>query len=150
LEQGDECRASDLLSIRLRIARTRMFGIRKPGELFITFFLSNGEQRTQKLVVPPDGEPHSILVSASTLRDPLFASIFAPHKSWRSSERLVALELRWARSDSLSAVPREVKLEGVSILKRAGVETIESSLTEQEQPSFWNQLYEEAASPANH
>jgi hypothetical protein len=150
LEQGDECRASDLLSMRLRIARTRMFGIRKPGELFITFFLSNGEQRTQKLVVPPDGEPHSILASACTLRDPLFASIFAPHKSWRSSERLVALELRWARSDLLSAVPREVKLEGVSILKRAGAETIETSLTEQEQPFFWNRLYEGAASPAGH
>jgi hypothetical protein len=148
-EQGDECRASDLLSIRLRIARTRMFGIRKPGELFITFFLSNGEQRTQKLVVPPDGEPHSILVSACTLRDPLFASIFAPHKSWHSSERLTALELRWARSDLLSAVPREVKLEGVSILKRAGAETIESSLAEQAQPLFWNQLYEAAASPAS-
>ena len=133
---GSECRASDLINIQLRIAKTHTFGVRKPGELYLTLFLSNGEQRTQKLIMPPDGEPHEVLVSASSLSDPHFFSIFSPHRVWRASERITGLELKWNRLDRLSSKPSVIAIQHVSILRRAGVQVIETPLRQQDR-TLW-------------
>lgn len=116
-----DCRASDLLVLRLRAAKTRFFGIGKPGRLSMTFLLSNGEQRTQNLLLPPDDEPHDVLVSASTISDPLFLSIFAPGRLWQSNERVIGLQLKWSRLDILSVSPRIITLDRVSVLRRKDV-----------------------------
>jgi hypothetical protein len=147
-DPAGEFRASDLLALQIRVAKTRMLGVRKPGRLSLTFFLSNGERRTQNLVVPPDGEPHSILVSASTTHDdPLFLSIFSPRRLCQSSERLTALELSWSPLDMLSARPREIRIEQVSVLRRTGAETLETPFTHEHQAALWDWCYEGAAYP---
>lgn len=138
---NNDCRASDLLMLRLRAAKTRLYGVGKPGQIFMTFYLSNGEQRTQKLLLPPDGETHGVLVSAATLKDPLFLSIFTPNRLWRSRERIVALQLKWTRLDWLTVRPREVALDGISVLRREKAEVLEAPLANQ--AAFLNWCYGE-------
>jgi len=124
-----------------------MLGVRKPGRLSLSFLLSNGERRTQSLLVPPDGQPHLLLVSAATARDPLFFSIFTPRRLCQSSERVTALELRWAPLDLLSARPSEIALEHVSLLRRAGVEALETPWAQQNQVELWDRCYEGVTGP---
>ena len=146
-EPAAECHASDLLTLQLRVAKTRMFGFRKTGEIVISFHLSDGELRTQKLAVPPDGQPHNVIISASTLRDPLFLSIFAPQRLWRSSERVSAIELRWKALDWLSARPSGIAVEHVSVIRRLNVQTVESPLAQEDQPALWKWCYEGGVYP---
>lgn len=143
-----EVRASDLLALQLRVAKTRMLGVRKPGRLSLTFLLSNGERRTQNLIVPPDGESYNILVSASTTRDdPLFLSLFSSRRLCQSTERLKGLELSWSPLDVLSARPREIRIEQVSVLQRTGAETLETPFTREQPAALWDWCYEGAADP---
>jgi hypothetical protein len=103
-------------------------GIFKPGRETITFVLSDGTELKQEVALPQDGETHEILVSAATFKDPLFVSLFARTKAWRTRERLTGLRLEWEPLDWLSARPREVTLERVALLRRDGAAVLETSL----------------------
>lgn len=127
-EAARDVRASDLLLLRLRAARTMLPGLLKPGRQTITFLLSDGTERRQEVMLPQDGETHEILVSAATFKDPLFVSLFARTKAWRTSERLTGLRLGWEPLDWLSARPREITLERVALLRRDGAAVLETSL----------------------
>ena len=126
----EECRASDLVVLTLSAAATPSLGVRKPGQLFVTWTLSNGEERSQKLLLPQDGAAHDLLVSACSMEDPFFASFFHPQRCKRTEERVAALQLSWAPLDSLSARPAEISLRGARVLRRQGVEFVNAPLPE--------------------
>jgi hypothetical protein len=140
-EEKSECRASDLFLLRLRAARTTLFPVGKPGELSVEFLLDDGTRRVRKVLVAPDGEAHDVLVSACRFRDPLFLSHFHPTRCWQARERVQSLRLLWSPMDLLSRKPAAVSLERVVRLHRPGAVVVETSLAEQEQPSFWNACY---------
>ncbi len=138
---ANACRASDLLVLQLRVATgLPALGV-KPGELDLTFTLSDGHRRTFRLPVPEDGRPHAVLASACTIRDPLFLSIFHPRRGWRSTERVTSLELRWRPLDRLSRRPSLIRLERLAVLERPDVRLIESSLDAQKAPGLWSWCY---------
>jgi hypothetical protein len=141
-EAGD-CRASDLLLLRLRVARTMLWPVGKPGELGVEFTLSDGTIRVLKILVPPDGEEHEVLVSACRFRDPLFLSHFHPTRCWQARERVRSMRLLWAPLDLLSRQPAEVVLERAARWRRDGAVFLETSLAEQEQPQFWEACYQD-------
>ena len=138
-----DCRASDLLELRMHSGRTRLFGFAKPGKIEAELVLSNGERRKRKLLLPPDGAPHAILVSALSEGDPMFLSHFARARGWRSEERVTQIELRWAPIDILSRRPRQIVLEGVSVLRRSGIDLMETTLRERGNPELWDWCYGE-------
>jgi hypothetical protein len=140
-EEGEDFRASDLLLLRLRVARTTLLPVGKPGELGIEFTLDDGTRRVRKVLVAPDGEAHDVLVSACRFRDPLFLSHFHPTRCWQARERVQSLRLLWEPLDLLSRQPAEVVLERVVRLRRPRAVVVETSLAEQEQPSFWRACY---------
>lgn len=135
------CSASDLLVLRIRSNRTPMFGIGKPGAISITYKLSNGEERQQKFIMLQDGETHEVLVSACTLRDPLFASVFHRTRCWRAREQVTAVELKWIPLDVLSQQPREITVEEISVLRRPEAQVVETSLTDQQDSLLWNEHF---------
>lgn len=143
----EDCRASDLLLMRVRAAKTPFWGIWKPGLTYVTFELSNGEKRKQKLVLPPDGETHEILISACTVRDRLFKSVFHPDRQWRATERLVRLSLEWQKGDALSRTPPSITLEDVSVLRCLNRSVIEASLADQERKELWDECFTFQSSP---
>lgn len=145
-----DCRASDLLLIKVRAAKTPFWGIWKPGQTYVTFELSDGEKRRQKIALPPDGESHEILVSACTVRDPLFKSLFHPQRQWRAIEKLVRLSLDWQKGDALSRTPAEITLESVSVLRCSNREIVEASLADQDRPELWDECFAFRKSPVLH
>jgi hypothetical protein len=142
-EAARDVRASDLLLLRLRVSRTMLPGFRKPGHQTFTFVLSDGTERKQTILLPQDGRPHEILVSAATFRDPLFVSLFSRTKVWRSQERLVGLRLGWEPVDWLSARPREITLERVALLRREGAGVLETPLEGDAQRPLRAALYDD-------
>ncbi len=124
--------ASDLLVLKLRVARTPMWLIGKPGFLLCRLMLSDGTARDRLLLVPYDGEPHEVLVSATTIADPCFFSHFVPERRWRSTERIERLMLTWQPMDPLSRRPDEVELIEVARLECPVAETLETALADQQ------------------
>lgn len=133
--------ASDFVLFKMRIAKTAMMGIGKPGHIAVTFTLSNGSERKQLLLLPHDGQIQEGLTSACTVRDPLFLSAFHPHKSWRARECVVGLKLEWVPIDVLSRRPAEIVLENVALLRRSGVEIREASLSEQDDEKLLEEFF---------
>ena len=84
---GKGCRASDLFLLKLSAAATPSLGVRKQGQLLVTWTLSNGKQRTHKAILPQDGMTHELLVSACTFEDPFLTSFFHPSRCQRSRSR---------------------------------------------------------------
>jgi hypothetical protein len=142
-----ECRANDLLLIRMRSAKTRMFGLAKPGYLATTFWLSNGERRVDKLLLPPDGRTHQVLTCCYRIDEPLFLSVFSPTRWWRAKEYVEVIELQWRPLDLLSREPTDITLEDVSVLVPEGTETLEASLDQQTQPSLADWAYRQGPAP---
>ncbi len=140
-ESAGGCRASDLLLLRIRVAKTPFLGIGKPGQVTLTFRLSNGQERKQMLALLPDGQEHEVLVSACTFRDRLFLSAFHPSRQWRTKERVVGLNLEWKAGDILSRRPAEIAVDGVAVLRRAGAEIVETSLADQGDAKLWNKFF---------
>jgi hypothetical protein len=124
----DCCRANDFLIVRLRAARTPTFGLFKPGRFFAGFRFDRGAPRRQPLALPQDGEAHTVLLSAVTVREPLFLSAFAP-QGVRARERLLGIAFKWLPMDFLSLAPAELTVESVSVLRRRGEEEGPSGTT---------------------
>jgi hypothetical protein len=141
--EAADCRVSDLLLLRMRVAQTMLWPVAKPGELGVEFTLSDGTIRVLKILVPPDGEGHEVLVSACRFRDPLFLSHFHPTRCWQARERVRSVRLLWAPLDLLSRQPAEVVLERAARWRRDGAVFLETSLAEQEQPKFWEACYKD-------
>jgi hypothetical protein len=144
---GADCRASDLLLLRLHVAKTRTFGVGKPGLLTLTLCLSNGKEISQPVLVPADGVGHDVLVSACKLNDPLFASVFLPARCWRAREGVTAVRLTWDPFDILSRRPSEVVLEGARVLRRAGVEVFETDLVRDGDKALWDWCFRNGPRP---
>jgi hypothetical protein len=140
-EVAENCRASDLLVLRLSAHDNGLLPLAKPGNLFLMLSLSNGENRKQKIFVPPDGQIHDIIVSASNAREPAFLSFFHPRRVWRSLPQVVGLQLEWEPMDWLSRAPAKITLHGVSTLRRSGSEIRETSLAQAADPELWKWCY---------
>jgi hypothetical protein len=125
-----DCRISDLIVLELRASRTPFYGIGKPGILTVTMQLSTGESRTRKILLPPDGQSHEVLVCASSLQHESLPRLFLATPSWRDAERVTALKLEWAPMDLLSRRPESVTLERASVLRPASVSRQENIDTE--------------------
>lgn len=128
-----ECRATDLFLLRIRVEKSFPWPWGKPGDLFATFSLSNGEKRVHRLLVPPDGLSHDILVSGCVPGKDFLRSAFDPRRVLCSRERALRVELRWVPMDRLSLQPPEIVLENVAILQRENVYEREASLAVIEQ-----------------
>src|SRR4029079_4548463 len=135
------CHASELLVLKIRVAKTPLLGIGKPGQITLAFQLSNGERRRQPLALLPDGQEHQVLVSACTLRDKLFLTMFHPSRQWRSAERVVGLNLEWKAGDLLSRRPAEIAVESVTVLRRPSAEILETPLADQDKEELWHRFY---------
>lgn len=143
-----DCRASDMLALQLRASQTRMFGIGKPGYITIIFTLSNGERRTQRLLLAPDGDSHEVLVSAMTASEPLFLGRFAPDVWWRSQEQVTGVEINWWAMDRLSRRPQEIELQRLSVVRPTRYTEIrERPLAEQDRTVFYRPLDETNSIP---
>ncbi|MGB8508651.1 MAG: hypothetical protein WCD76_09615, partial [Pyrinomonadaceae bacterium] len=130
-----DARVSDLFMLRLAATRTPLYGVGKPGRLTATFLLSNGTEQKRVILLPPDGEPHDALISLTAMDSPLFATLFSASRVWRSRERVVGVRLNWSPLDMLSLSPKEITLRQISVLRRAGVEAQETSLSEADDPA---------------
>ena len=110
-------RASSLLVLRMNCSKTPMFLVGKTGQCLITFVLSNGERRTQKILVPPDGKLHEVLVSATSQDDPDFMRHFAPTPQQQRGEIIKSIVLTWAPLDPFSVTPEAISLDSISVLQ---------------------------------
>jgi hypothetical protein len=118
LADGKVSYASDLFLLCVRMARTPAWPWGKPGELFATFALSNGENRTHRLLVPADGQSHDVLVSACVPGRGFLRPLFEPGHWVRSRESVIGLHLRWTPMDRLSLRPGEIVVERAAVLRR--------------------------------
>lgn len=114
------CRASDFFVLRIRCAPMRPLPWSKRGRIVVTFRLADGQQRIHELIVPPDGEPHDVLVTACRPGKRFFLAAFDPARAYRSTERVEAIGLQWEPLDVLSQRPSEIVLEQISVLERIG------------------------------
>jgi hypothetical protein len=129
-EKSEMCSASDLLILRLSAIEPRILRLPKPGNLYLTLSLSNGQTRRQRILVPVDGKPHDIIVSACNAEQPAFWSMFHPTRSWRAIPRVVGIQLEWVPMDPLSQRPTKITLHGVKTLKRPSAEVRETEMAE--------------------
>jgi hypothetical protein len=146
-QSSSDCRASDLMLLEFRATNTPSHGIAKPGVLAVHFVLDNGMTRHRRILLPSDGSLHTILVSACTLREPLFLSIFQARRGWRARERVVALQLTWEAMDLLTRRPREITLTRATLLRRSWEEILETSLEGQKRPACWQWCYDRGPRP---
>lgn len=137
----DDARLSDLLVVRLRAAPTPTWGIGKPGHVILLLEADDAPPVIRKVLVPPDGQFHNMLVSALGIADPLFMTKFVPDRQWRSTERVTGLAVVWQPIDVLSVRPDEIALEGVAVLRPENVEILETSVDQQEDPAVWRWCY---------
>jgi hypothetical protein len=144
---GEGCSVSDFLSLRLQASTTPLFGIAKPGTLLLTFVLSDGKERSQRILLAPDGLPHDVLVSACHLEEPLFASHFCKDRCWRASQRVQSIRLLWVPLDPLSRKPAEIELQATSVVRRSGVEVFESNLADQGRSDIWDWCFANGPRP---
>lgn len=131
---SDACFGSDLYLLRIRLATTRSMPWSKPGELFATFTLSSGQERTHRLVVPADGCDHDVLVSACVPGRSFLVSLFDPARRLHSRERVTGIQLRWTPMDRLSTRPSEITLQRAAVLRREAPLEREESVVWIEQP----------------
>jgi hypothetical protein len=139
------CSASDLLILRLSLDDQAWLRLPKPGNLYVTLTLSNGEKSKQKIFVPPDGKVHDVIVSASNPREiPSFMSLFHPTRLWRASTRIVGMQVEWVPMDMLSQRPERITLHSISTLQRGGVEVRETGLAQAHDPELLKWCYGDA------
>ena len=124
-----DCRASDFIVLRIRCAPMLPLPWSKRGRTVVTFRLADGRQRTHELIVPPDGQPHDVLVSACYPGKRFFLAAFDPSRSYRSTERVEAIGLQWEPLDVLSQRPSEIVLEQIAVLERVGTRREELHLS---------------------
>ncbi len=143
----EPARASDLIRLRVRAARTSLAGWRKPGWTAVVLVLDDGRGVTRLLPVVMDGQPHDFLVSCLDLADPLFLGCFAADRAWRAPQRVVRLQLGWQALDVLSRAPATVELLEAAVLERPTARVLESPWgDEQATPGVARWLY--ASGPA--
>lgn len=121
--------ATDLFKLRIRVAGSFPWPWGKPGDLHAIFTLSDGQTCMHRLIVPPDGAAHDVLVSACDPSGNFLRSVFDPGSDPYSPERVVAVELRWAPMDRLSLQPAEIVLERIEVLHRQKVDQREEALS---------------------
>jgi hypothetical protein len=117
------CGVDDFLLVRLRLSRTRSFGLFKPGRVWSVIRLDRDAPRLQLLAVPQDGDVHTVLLSAVSARDPAFFAAFESTGGRPKRERLLEIAFRWVPMDFLSLTPERLSVEGVSVLHRAQSES---------------------------
>lgn len=111
------CDENGLLVVRLTSAKTSMLPLGKPGQFIVTFRLASGQEKTFNFLLPPDGRPHDVLLSACLERDPRVLYWFGPHPLEGKSVPVSEVELRWQPFDWMSKTPAEIKMERVSGLR---------------------------------
>jgi len=139
--------ASDLLLLKLRVAKTSRWGIGKPGHLVCRLLLSDGSVRDRLLLVPADGQSHEVLISGLTIADQLFFSHFVAGRQWRSTERVRQLILTWSPMDLLSRLPAEVQLEAAGRLVRLEADVLETSLSRQDNHAVEHWCFQQGPRP---
>lgn len=151
----DACRASDLLLLRLRIARTAMFGFRKPGRAFAMLVLDDGQRIVRPFPTSTDGEPYEVLLTGMELNDPLLLAAFATERGRLvSQQRVQEIQLAWRPLDLLSVQPAEMEILGLSVLTpeeppRPGTAmqidaVTEIALDQRWQPSVWRKFFQQS------
>ncbi len=133
---SEQCRASDLVVLRLSAAGELLSAFPKPGNLFVTLHFSHGGTRKQRILLPCDGLVHEVIVSGCTAEDPAFWSFLHPQRLWRSSMRVVGLEMNWEPMDCLSREPTAITLHSISTLRQDGVEVQITGLAHSADPEL--------------
>ncbi len=141
------CRASDLLVLRMSLKTPALLKLPKPGNLYVTLILSNGEARRQKVLLPPDGDAHDVILSACSAQEPPFWSIFNARRLWRSTTHVVGLKVEWEPMDRLSQRPKSITLHSISTLHRSGAEVRETGLAQAQDPELYDWCFAEPATP---
>jgi hypothetical protein len=136
LDPGHDLRASDLLAVKLRLIDAPRGLLDKPGRVVVRFELDRSGLRHQSFFVPRDGQVHDYLISACTIRDPLWLTLFHPTRVWRSKDRLTSLTFGWEGLDAWSPPPAEVEIKSLEVLRRDGLEIREGPIADQGNPEL--------------
>lgn len=142
-----QVRASDLFTLRLRIAATPLWGFRKPGRLVAVMVLSDGAQLARALPAPFDGQPFDALISAMELHDPLWFSAFQAERGRLVTRQYVQeIRLTWAPLDVLSARPAEIEALELRVLEpsQEAAQSIEIDLQQRWQSGVWRRTFGQA------
>lgn len=134
--RAESVRASDILKLTIKTAKSRRLAVRKPGRLHLVLNLSDGSKVERTLISRPDNQSHSVIVKAISPEWELFYSDFCQSRGWRSIDTIQSLSLTWVPLDKLSATPASLDLTAVTVMHRASGELRETSLKQARDPQL--------------
>ena len=146
LDRGD-CRATDIYELRVRASPKSTWGIGKPGRLVMVFVFDDDTTVKWTGCVALDGQSHELLICPVPIGDERFASIFHPRRVWRSRQRVAAVVVAWAVLDRLTVSPDWIEVESLSVWRRLGAETLDSSLNDSRLPAIRRWCYADGPRP---